>query len=133
MSTTTGEADALRLLGTVPYGRIATSMRALPLVVPAHHVVADGAVLVRIHRGPGHHRACHGAVVAYAADTFPTGADTLWSAQVVGTARILEPDERVRALFGPAPHRVDGAAFDPVHLRIEPRFGTVHSLDGTAK
>ncbi|MEW2585673.1 hypothetical protein [Streptomyces virginiae] len=33
-------------------------------------------------------------------------------------------------LFGPGPHFVDGEVFDPVCMRIEPQFITVHSPAG---
>ncbi|MGW0401058.1 hypothetical protein ACWD0E_24990 [Streptomyces sp. NPDC003002] len=52
--------------------------------------------------------------------------------QFTGTARIVEPTTAELELFGPGPPFVDGAVFDPVHMRIEPQFVTVHSLAGNA-
>ncbi|MFI8963336.1 pyridoxamine 5'-phosphate oxidase family protein [Streptomyces sp. NPDC053493] len=122
------EIRAVELLHRVPYGRVATSMRAMPFVAPARHVVAGGRVLIRLHRGLGYHRACDGSVVAYGADNLASGADLLWSVQVTGTAEIVEPTEEQLAAFGPAPRSVDGAPFEPVHLRIEPQFATLHTF-----
>ncbi|GAA3393625.1 hypothetical protein GCM10017752_35470 [Streptomyces roseoviridis] len=123
------EIRAVELLGRVPYGRVATSMHAMPFVAPARHIVADGGVLLRLHRGLGRHRACEGGVVAYGADNLTSGAADLWSVQFTGTAEAVEPTEAQLAAFGPAPRAVDGEPFDPVYLRVEPRFVTVHTVE----
>ncbi|MFF6775590.1 pyridoxamine 5'-phosphate oxidase family protein [Streptomyces sp. NPDC012637] len=125
----TEEQRAIELLNRVSYGRLATSMRAMPFVAPARHIVADGGVLIRMHRGLGYHRACNGSVVAYGADNLTSGAENLWSVQFTGTAAIIEPTEEQLAAFGRAPRSVDGEPFEPVYMRIEPRFVTVHTLD----
>ncbi|MGW2180991.1 pyridoxamine 5'-phosphate oxidase family protein [Streptomyces sp. NPDC001732] len=64
------ELQAIELLGRVPYGRLATSMRALPFLAVARHVVIDGRVLLRLHSGFRYHASCDGTVVAYGADNF---------------------------------------------------------------
>jgi nitroimidazol reductase NimA-like FMN-containing flavoprotein (pyridoxamine 5'-phosphate oxidase superfamily) len=130
----TEEIRAVELLNRVAYGRVATSMRAMPFVAPARHLVDDGGgVLLRMHRGLGYHRACAGSVVAYGADNFGSGAENLWSVQFTGTAEVVEPTEEQLAAFGPAPRVVDGEPFDPIYLRIEPQFVTVHRLDYSAE
>ncbi len=45
--------------------------------------------------------------------------------QVVGRCETYEPSAAEIDRFGPAPGRVDGEPFEPVYLRIEPRFGSV--------
>ncbi|MBD0745956.1 pyridoxamine 5'-phosphate oxidase family protein [Streptomyces sp. CBMA152] len=137
----TEETRALDLLHRVSYGRIATSMRALPFVAPARHIVVDGRVILRIHAALGYHEACAGSVVAYGADNLCAGetaatpnsaatpATHLWSVQFTGTAEPVTPTPAELDMFGPAPRHVDGEDFDPVYLRIEPQFVTVHSLD----
>ncbi|WP_369145249.1 pyridoxamine 5'-phosphate oxidase family protein [Streptomyces sp. R44] len=125
----TDEIRAIELLSRVSYGRVATSMRAMPFVAPARHIVAEGRVLLRMHRGLGYHRACNGSVVAYGADNCDSGAERIWSVQFTGTAEIVEPTEEELAAFGPEPVRVDGEPFTPVFMRIEPQFVTVHELD----
>ncbi|TXS30598.1 pyridoxamine 5'-phosphate oxidase family protein [Streptomyces sp. ms191] len=128
----TEEIRAIELLTGVSYGRVATSMRAMPFVAPARHIVDEGRVLLRLHRGLGYHRACAGSVVAYGADNLNSGSENLWSVQFTGTAEVVEPTEEQLAAFGPAPRTVDGEPFDPVYMRIEPRFVTVHALDYAA-
>ncbi|KJY23374.1 MULTISPECIES: pyridoxamine 5'-phosphate oxidase family protein [Streptomyces] len=124
------DLHAIELLSRVPYGRVATSMRALPFLALARHLVVDGGVVLRMHAGFGHHQACNGSVVSYGADNFNSPDPRLWSVQFTGTAQVVEPTTEELELFGPGPHFVDGEVFDPVYLRLEPQFITVHSLAG---
>ncbi|WP_326660105.1 pyridoxamine 5'-phosphate oxidase family protein [Streptomyces sp. NBC_00385] len=127
------ELHAIQLLGRVPYGRLATSMRALPILTVARHIVTDGRVVLRMHGGLGYHDACDGAVVAYGADNYnaatSAGSRDLWSVQFTGPAQIVEPTCAQRELFGPAPAEVNGEPFAPAYLRLDPHFVTVHTLD----
>ncbi|EST26205.1 pyridoxamine 5'-phosphate oxidase family protein [Streptomyces niveus] len=125
----TNDLRAIDLLGRVRYGRVATSMRAMPFVAPARHIVKDENVVLRLHRGMGYHRACSGSVVAYGADNFHTGEPDLWSVQFTGTASMIRPTTDELALFGPGPHHVDGEPFEPVYMSLTPQFVTVHVLE----
>ncbi|MFG2498430.1 pyridoxamine 5'-phosphate oxidase family protein [Streptomyces sp. NPDC048441] len=139
------ERLAFELLGRTEYGRVATSMRALPFLAAARHIVVDGHILLRMHKGYGYHQACIGSVVAYGADnlnaaskdTGPgegTGAGAgQWIVQFVGVCEAIEPTNAELELFGPGPHYVDGDLYDPVYLRIEPQLATVHTLQGGRK
>lgn len=126
------ERLAVDLLARTDYGRVATSMRALPFLAFARHIVDDGRVLLRLPRSCGYHRACVGGVVAYGADNLSSArpGEGLWSVQVVGECTAYEPTAAELARFGPAPRVVDGKPYEPVYLRVEPQFGTVHSTDG---
>jgi hypothetical protein len=85
-------AESLRLLGTVPFGRVVFSRQALPAITPVTHVVDAGAIVIR---GPGappvvplaHDRA--ETVVAYEADVIDPLARIGWSVVVVGAARLV--------------------------------------------
>ncbi|MCM2388902.1 pyridoxamine 5'-phosphate oxidase family protein [Streptomyces albipurpureus] len=125
----TEELHAIELLSRVSYGRLATSMRAMPFVAPARHIVHDGGVLLRIHRGFGYHRACNGSVVAYGADNFNSGGTVMWSVQLTGMAEIVQPTDGQIQLFGSEPLKADGESFQPVFMRVEPQFVTVHTLN----
>ncbi|MER7764041.1 pyridoxamine 5'-phosphate oxidase family protein [Streptomyces sp. NPDC097619] len=127
------ELHAIELLRRVPYGRVATSMRALPFIAAARHIVVDGRVVLRMHAGFGYHQACNGSVVAYGADNFNTEDDHLWTVQFTGTAELVEPTTDELRLFGPGPHYVDGELFEPVYMRVEPQFVTVHTLSGNVR
>ncbi|MFI6640535.1 pyridoxamine 5'-phosphate oxidase family protein [Streptomyces sp. NPDC050504] len=127
----TEELRAIQLLSRVPYGRLATSMRALPFLAVARHVLVDGKVLLRMHAGLGYHEACNGSVVAYGTDNFNAadGDENGWSVQFTGPAEIVDPTPEQRALFGRGPSEVNGEPFEPVFLRVEPHFVTVTHLD----
>ncbi|WP_328495319.1 pyridoxamine 5'-phosphate oxidase family protein [Streptomyces sp. NBC_00414] len=126
----TDQHIAAGLLGRVAYGRVAASVRALPFLAPARHIVADGRVLLRMHKGHGHHLVCAGTVVAYGADNMNSAPDGVerWSVQVVGVCEAVEPTDAQLERFGPGPLRVDGAPFEAVYLEIAPRLATVHSM-----
>ncbi|PCG84144.1 hypothetical protein CIB93_20865 [Streptomyces sp. WZ.A104] len=125
--------EPIELLGRVPYGRLATSMRALPFLAVARHIVSDGRILLRMHSGFGYHEACDGSVVAYGADNYnhPSSGDggDLWSVQFTGPAEIVHPCPEQRELFGAAPLTVNGEPFAPAYLRVDPHFVSEHTLD----
>ncbi|MEE1739929.1 pyridoxamine 5'-phosphate oxidase family protein [Streptomyces sp. BE147] len=127
------ELHAIELLGRVPYGRLATSMRALPFLAVARHIVVGDRILLRMHSGFGYHEACNGSVVAYGADNFnaATSKDggNLWSVQFTGPAEIVHPRPDLRELFGTAPARVNGEPFEPAFLSLDPHFASEHTLD----
>ncbi|MDH6214984.1 hypothetical protein M2283_002267 [Streptomyces pseudovenezuelae] len=126
------EKLAVELLARTDYGRIATSMRALPFLAFARHIVENGRVLLRLPRSCGYDRACAGAVVAYGSDnlSFARPGESLWTVQVVGACKAYEPTDAETERFGPAPRLVDGEPYEPVYLSVEPQFGTVHSTGG---
>ncbi|AXG82631.1 pyridoxamine 5'-phosphate oxidase family protein [Streptomyces paludis] len=125
----TEELRAIELLNRVSHGHVATSMRAMPLMAPARHVVTGGSVLLRMHAGTGYHRACGGGVVAYGADNFGSGEENLWSVQFTGTAELVDPTALEIELFDSSPNSVDGEAFVPVFMRLEPQFVIVHMIE----
>ncbi|MDF6020064.1 pyridoxamine 5'-phosphate oxidase family protein [Streptomyces sp. JH34] len=134
-SSSSDGADKLRaieLLGSVRYGRLAMSMRALPFLAVARHLVIEGRVVLRMHRGLGFHESCDGSVVAYGADNFnspaPSGTEGLWSVQFTGPVEIMDPGPGHRARFGTGPAEVNGEHFDPVYLRLDPRLAHMHTL-----
>ncbi|MDW8804326.1 pyridoxamine 5'-phosphate oxidase family protein, partial [Streptomyces scabiei] len=43
--------EALRLLGTVSFGRIVFTRHALPTVRPVNHVLDRGEIVIRTHEG----------------------------------------------------------------------------------
>ena len=126
------EELAVELLTRTDYGRIAASVRALPFLAFARHIVADGRVLLRLPGNCGYDRACVGSVVAYGSDNLGLArpGEGLWTVQVVGACAAYEPTADESERFGPAPRLVDGEPFEPVYLSVEPQFGTVHATDG---
>ena len=88
-------AECLRLLASVPVGRVGVTIDALPAVLPVNFVVSDGAVVFRTVRGTKLDAATAGAVVAFEADGYgPATATGAWSVLVRGVAReLIRPDE----------------------------------------
>lgn len=115
---------SLRLLGSVPMGRIVFTMDALPAIRPINHVVVDGDVVMCCHDGAALLHAI-GQVVAFEADQIDPETRTGWSVIVTGKAERVEADlaARYRLLLRP---RVD---LDTVHVvRIRPELVTGYKL-----
>lgn len=89
-SRSAGRAEALRLLGSVPYGRIVFTERALPAIRPVIHLVDGEDVVLRTQSV-----AAIGQVVAYEADRVSAGPLLEWSVVVIGLARKEERAEEI--------------------------------------
>jgi hypothetical protein len=125
------ERDALARLAAVRYGRLALTREALPhLAVVRHIVTADGRLILRTHKGWDIHRSADGAVVAYIADNTACGRPDAWVVQVTGTAHVFTPTAAQRERFGEQPATADGMPFEPVYLRMEPRYATSYRVSG---
>ncbi|MDH6575171.1 pyridoxamine 5'-phosphate oxidase family protein [Kitasatospora sp. MAP5-34] len=85
-----GEAECLRLLGTVPVGRVVYTEHALPAVLPvAFEVGADGRLALALRAGDGAVRALDGTVAAFQADQLDPATRTGWSVLVHGRAEVV--------------------------------------------
>ncbi|MFI8083199.1 pyridoxamine 5'-phosphate oxidase family protein [Kitasatospora sp. NPDC086009] len=102
-------AEALRLLGSAPFGRIVFTLRALPAVRPVNHLLVDDTVVIRTDDAAALGAATLGAdaagvVVAYEADAIDPRTRRGWSVVVTGYARpVTDPVllARYRALLTP--------------------------------
>jgi nitroimidazol reductase NimA-like FMN-containing flavoprotein (pyridoxamine 5'-phosphate oxidase superfamily) len=88
----------LALLGSVPFGRVVFTHRALPAIRPVNHIVDNGNIIIRSSLGSGITGAAgDGMVVAYEADAIDPDSRTGWSVVVTGKARLVEdPDDLAR-------------------------------------
>ncbi|WP_329272298.1 pyridoxamine 5'-phosphate oxidase family protein [Streptomyces pseudovenezuelae] len=101
--------EALRLLGSVSFGRIAFTQQALPTIRPVNHVLADGDIVIRTHAGAALTSRTRqardlGVVVAYEADDIDADTHLGWTVVVTGYARLIsDPEElaRYQALLRP--------------------------------
>ncbi|WP_409332751.1 pyridoxamine 5'-phosphate oxidase family protein [Trujillonella humicola] len=105
MSTTEGPvlaelsgAECRRLLASVPIGRLAFTVGALPTIEPVHFAVRGEEVLIPARRGGKVEAASRGAVVAFEVDDYDPGDRTGWSVTVVGPSRVLSDAAEVTAL-----------------------------------
>ncbi|MCS7483701.1 pyridoxamine 5'-phosphate oxidase family protein [Umezawaea endophytica] len=90
------EAESLRLMSGVPFGRVVFSRDALPAIRPVNHVVDKGSIIIRTHLGAAVLSSV-GMVVAYEADSIDPVTRTGWSVIVIGVAkRVIDVDEAAR-------------------------------------
>jgi Pyridoxamine 5'-phosphate oxidase len=84
-------SEALDLLGSVTLGRIAFTLDALPAMLAVNHVVDQGNVVVRGHRGMDVAlKSAAGKVVAYSADVIDPRTYVGWSVMMTGEAEIVD-------------------------------------------
>jgi hypothetical protein len=104
--------ESLRLLGSVPLGRIVFTVKALPAVHLASHLVDEDHVIVRADGGlvitPAR-TAEAGTVVAYEADAIDPGEHLGWSVTVVGLARQVTDPAAADAFRRALRHWADAA------------------------
>ncbi|MDN3028438.1 pyridoxamine 5'-phosphate oxidase family protein [Streptomyces sp. S.PB5] len=127
--------EALRLLGSVPLGRVVFTQKALPAVRPVNHVLDDGDIVIRTHDGAAlvstaQQDGDHGVVVAYEADDIDPATHLGWSVVVTGYCRLVTDPEQVaryQEMLHPwSDHRMDHV------VRIRPDLITgVRLVNGT--
>ncbi|MFJ9695225.1 pyridoxamine 5'-phosphate oxidase family protein [Kitasatospora sp. NPDC101183] len=92
---TLSEAECLRLLSTVPVGRVVYTEHALPAVLPVSFEVLDGRLVLAVRRDSSTARGLDGTVVAFQADLLDPVTRTGWSVLVHGRADVLRRAEQV--------------------------------------
>ncbi|MER6129040.1 pyridoxamine 5'-phosphate oxidase family protein [Streptomyces sp. NPDC001795] len=101
--------EALRLLGSVSFGRIVFTRHALPTIRPVNHVLDNGDIVIRTHEGAALTARAgqadgQGVVVAYEADAIDPDTHLGWSVVVTGYAHLVTDTEelaRYQALLSP--------------------------------
>ena len=79
--------DSLDLLGTVSFGRIVFTSRALPAIRPVNHLLDEGDIIIRTTLGAAITGAARSdTVVAYEADNIDQLDHLGWSVVVTGIA-----------------------------------------------
>ncbi len=89
-----GATEALRLLGSVSFGRIVFTQHALPTIRPVNHVLDAGDIIIRTHEGAAltsrtRQAGAPGVVVAYEADVIDPDTHLGWSVVVTGYAHLV--------------------------------------------
>lgn len=92
------DAECLRLLQTVDFGRVAVTYNALPLILPVSFALLDGGVVFATGPGTKLAAATERAIVAFEADQADLEGRTAWSVCITGMAEeITDRDMRRRA------------------------------------
>ena len=90
--------ECMRLLDTVPLGRIVYTRQALPAVELVNFALDGGDIVIAADSGGKLAAATGGAVVAFEADSMDAAAQAGWSVTVVGYSRAVTGSEEVRRL-----------------------------------
>jgi len=81
--------ECLRLLASVPVGRLIFTMNALPTVRVVNFAVVDDLVLVRTAADTTMASKVHGAIVSFEADELDAATRSGWSVTVTGLAELV--------------------------------------------
>jgi len=90
--------ECMRLVGSVPLGRIVYTRQALPAVELVNFALADGDIVIRTDAGGKLAAATRGAVVAFEADSADPAIHAGWSVTVVGYSRAVTDREEILRL-----------------------------------
>lgn len=92
--------ECWELLARSSVGRLALSIRALPIILPVRFVVDDASVAISLGRFGMPAAAVHDSVVAFAVDHIDEAEDQGWIVQMQGRVRVAVP---ANARVGPGP------------------------------
>jgi uncharacterized protein len=90
--------ECMRLMGSVPVGRIVYTRQALPAVELVNFALDGGDIIIRTDASGKLAAATRGAVVAFEADSVDARGHTGWSVTVIGHARAVTDSEEIRRL-----------------------------------
>lgn len=90
--------ECLQRLAAGGVGRVAITRHALPAIVPVNFVASGAAIFFRTEPGGMLAHGCDGTVVAFEIDGVEPDGSAGWSVLVVGTARLLDGSDAVRAV-----------------------------------
>ena len=90
--------ECMRLMGSVPVGRIVYTRQALPAVELVNFALDDGDIIIRTDAGGKLAAATRGAVVAFEADSVDVHGHAGWSVTVVGQSGAVTDGAEIRHL-----------------------------------
>jgi nitroimidazol reductase NimA-like FMN-containing flavoprotein (pyridoxamine 5'-phosphate oxidase superfamily) len=90
--------ECMRLVGTVPVGRMAMIDRGEIVVFPVNHVIDQHVVAFRTAYGAKMEAALMRHVVSFEADAYDAEAHTGWSVVIKGRADLVTDDEDLARL-----------------------------------
>lgn len=122
--------ECLRLMASVPVGRIVHTRQALPAVLPVNFTLdGNGGVLLRTAAASQLVRAIDGVVVAFETDELDAAAQSGWSVVVTGRAGVVDDPAEHAHLCRVGP-RSWAPSPDEVFVRIAPELITGRELVG---
>jgi len=114
-------AEAMRLLASVPVGRLVFTHQALPAIRPVNHLVTGETIVIGLTPGSAiaASTSADGTVVAYEADALDMDSRLGWTVIVVGAAKLVTDADAVRQLRGLLHPWLSGATTDIVEISTE--------------
>ena len=114
-------AEAMRLLASVPVGRLVFTHQALPAIRPVNHLVEDDTIVIGLTRGSAiaTSTAGVGTVVAYEADALDLESRLGWTVIVVGVAKLVTDADAVLRHNGRLRPWLSGAMTDIIEISTE--------------
>jgi len=120
----------MRLLASVPVGRIVYTRQALPAVALVNFALLDGDILIRADAEDELAAATRDAVVAFEADRLDTARQAGWSVTVVGHSRAVTGHEELQDA-----ERIGLTPWVPLqqdqYIRVSPAIVHGRRLSGT--
>jgi nitroimidazol reductase NimA-like FMN-containing flavoprotein (pyridoxamine 5'-phosphate oxidase superfamily) len=92
------QAECRRLIETVPVGRIASTDRGLPKIVPVHCRVHGNELVIGSIQAHHAIRMLHGDVVAFEADSYDPARREGWCVGVIGPCRLIDDGAEISSL-----------------------------------
>jgi len=120
--------ECLRLLATVPIGRIIYTRQALPAVELVNFALEDGDIIIRTDRSGKLAAATRGAIVAFEADSLDVERRSGWSVTAIGPSREVTDSADIARL-----QQIDLSSWAPGlrehFIRISPQLLSGRWLD----
>jgi nitroimidazol reductase NimA-like FMN-containing flavoprotein (pyridoxamine 5'-phosphate oxidase superfamily) len=91
--------ECLKLLASVPLGRVVFTDRALPAIQPVDFVLDGDDVVICTARGSRLGMALRSSVVAFEADRFDELTRDGWSVTVIGQTRLVDDPDDLKHLM----------------------------------
>ncbi len=85
------QAECLSLLSKATLGRVAVTIGALPAIFPVNFCMVAGQVVFCSGEGTKLTAALSGTIVAFEVDSARVTEGEVWSVQLVGASRVVEP------------------------------------------
>ena len=113
-------ADCLRLLGSVPVGRVGFFADGEIVILPVNHLVDGQDVIFRTGTGSKLSTLGNKNLVGFEADSYDARAHSGWSVVVSGFTEMVESDEETQRLTDLGLQSWGRTADDPHWIRIRP-------------
>ena len=112
--------DCLRLLGSVPVGRVGFFADGEIVILPVNYLVDGQDVIFRTGAGSKLSSVSNKNLVGFEADSYDARTRSGWSVVVSGFTEIVESDDEIRRLNNLGLESWASAADTPTLIRIRP-------------